>query len=225
MIFDFWCVLLGFASHEATMKRGRDSSRKGKAGEGKGTASSRKGKGTASSGKSKGTASSRKSKGTASSRKGEGTASSRKGKGTASSSNCKGTDVSSRKGKAGEGKGTAGSGKGKAGDSEGTASSGKGKAGKGKDSSGKGKAVPEWLRIRSPQIFTAPGAPRAEPIDEEQEEPGRTRWNVNFHDAVELHLRLKNIRSRLIGGLIVVDKAVNLLDELEGEFSPRNFME
>jgi len=162
------------------------------------------------------------SKGTVSSGKGKSvkrTVSSRKRK----AGDGKGT-VSSRKGKAGEGKGTASSGKGKAGDSEGTASSGKGKAGKGKDSSGKGKAVPEWHRIRIPEIHrTRLPESRA---DEEQEEPRRRSWShLNFHDAMELHLRLKNIRGRFLSALIVVDKAVNMLDELEGEFSPRNFME
>jgi len=130
----------------------------------------------------------------------------------------------SGKGRAGEGKSSAGGGKGKAGNSEGAANTGKGRAVQGEDSGGEGKVL-YWLRARSPQIRRAPGSPRAEPTDEEQEESGRTRWNVHLHDAVELHLRLKNIRSQLLSGLIVVDKAVSLLDDLEDEFSPRNFFE
>ena len=127
---------------------------------------------------------------------------------------------SESKGKDGKGKGKAGKGKDKAGNSEGKGKDGKGKgkdkAGKGKK--GKGKAGDSDYIIEHDGM-AIPGPAGGMPCPD----PRRRRWNLGFHDAMELHLRLKNIRSRFLAGLIVVDKAVNLLDELEGEFSPRDY--
>jgi len=179
------------------MKRGRDSESKGKDGKGKGKAGKGKDKAGNSEGKGK-----------------DG-----KGKGKDKAGKCK---EGNGKGKAGnsEGKGKDGKGKKaklqpppmtKAGNSEGKDKAGKGKKGKGKAGDSDYIIEHDGMAIPGP----AGGMPCPD--------PRRRRWNLGFHDAMELHLRLKNIRSRFLAGLIVVDKAVNLLDELEGEFSPRDY--